>query len=269
MSYRAMLFKAGLIFLMVFATAHGLVKADSDLTSNATNPVGDVMQLQLQYTYGPEIYGLDGESHVGVVQPVIPFDLPFESMPKLITRTTIPYVSTPDLPDSGSVDGLGDIVFLGFFMPKLESKGQMFGFGPALLLPTATEDETGTEKWAIGPSLAYINLETKGWMWGLLSWAYWDFAGEDDRDHVAQYNLQPVLLKFFPKGWYAGLLDIPWTYDDNTNKWNVPIGPRVGRVTKIGQQSMNIFVGAYYNPVDTQGTAEWAIKLSFSFLFPM
>lgn len=269
MEYLTIVMRAGLTALMVFAALLGSARADSDLASNATNPIGDIMQLQLQYTYGPEIYDLDGESHVGVVQPIIPFDLPFESVPQLITRTTIPYVSTPDLPGSGSVDGLGDTVFLSFLMPKLRSKGQMFGFGPALLLPTATEDETGTEKWAIGPDAAYINLQTKGWMWGLLTWAYWDFAGDDDREHVAQYNIQPVLYEFFPKGWYVGLLDIPWTYDDNTDKWNVPIGPRVGRVTKIGQQSMNIFTGAYYNPADTTGTAKWAIKLSFSFLFPI
>ena len=245
----------------------GSVLAD-DLASKATNPVGDMIQVQLQYQHGSNIYDLDGDSDVGIVQPVIPFDLPWESVPKLITRTTVPYVSTPDLPGSGSVNGLGDTVFLGFFLPKLESKGEIFGIGPALLLPTATEDETGTGKWAAGPAAVYVNLKKKGFMWGGMAYGYWDFAGDDDRDYVAQYNIQPIANKFFPGGWYVGLQDVPWTYNDNTDKWFLPIGPRVGKVVHFGKQAVNIFGGAYYNPVDTTGTAEWTFKLSISLLFP-
>lgn len=239
----------------------------SDLAQKATNPIGDMVQVQLQYQHGADIYDLGGNSDVGIIQPVIPFDLPFESVPKMITRTTIPYVSTPDLPGSGSVDGLGDTVFLGFFLPKLEAKGQMIGIGPALLLPTATEDETGADKWAAGPAAVYINLEKKGFMWGALAYGYWDFAGDDDREHVAQYNIQPIANKFLPGGWYVGLQDIPWTYNDVTDEWFMPIGPRVGKVTKIGDQSVNIFGGTYYSPVSTTGTAEWTFKLSLSLLF--
>jgi len=241
---------------------------DSGLAEKATNPIGDIVQVQLQYQHGADVYDLSGNSDAYIVQPVIPFQLPFESVPQMITRTTVPYVSTPNLPGSGSVDGLGDTVFLGFFLPKLESKGEMLGVGPALLLPTGTKDETGTDKWAAGPAAVYINLQTKELMWGALAYAYWDFAGDKDRPHVASYSVQPVMNKFFSRGWYVGLQDIPWTYDDRTNSWFMPIGPRVGRTTKIGNQAVNIFGGAYYNPVSTAGTARWTFKLSVSLLFP-
>lgn len=242
--------------------------ADSELAQKATNPIGDMIQVQLQYQRGEDIYNLGGSSDVGIVQPVIPFDLPFESVPKLITRTTIPYVSTPDLPGTGSVDGLGDTVLLAFALPKLESQGQLLGLGPALLIPTATEDETGADKWAAGPAAVYINLKTKGFMWGGLAYAYWDFAGDDDRADVSQYYIQPIANKYLPGGWYVGLQDVPWSYNDETDEWNLPIGPRVGKVTKIGNQSVNIFGGVYYNNEETTGTAEWTYKLSLSLLFP-
>jgi hypothetical protein len=243
--------------------------ASEELAAKATNPVGDMVQVQFQYQHGTDIYDLDGSSDAYIVQPVIPFDLPFESVPKMITRTTIPYVDTPDLlPDGNSVDGLGDTVFLGFLLPKLDSEGQMFGLGPALLLPTATEDETGSDKWAAGPAAVYINLQKKGLMWGGLVYGYWDVAGDDDREHVASYSVQPIVNKFFPGGWYVGLQDIPWTYNDRTDEWFLPIGPRVGKVTQIGDQKLNIFGGAYYNPEDTTGTAEWTFKFSVSLLFP-
>ena len=102
-------------------------------------------------------------------------------MPKMITRTTIPYVRTPDLPGVGSKKGLGDTVVLAFGLPKLEAKGQMLGIGPALLLPTATKDETGTEKWAAGPAAVYVNMQHKKIMWGGLFYGLWDYAGSNPR----------------------------------------------------------------------------------------
>jgi hypothetical protein len=258
----------GLACLVGLAAAPRLAVAD-DLSTKATNPIGDLIQVQLQYQHGSDIYDLDGDSDAAIVQPVIPFDLPWESVPKIITRTTIPaYVSTPDLPGSGSVDGFGDTVFLGFLMPKLETKGIMFGIGPALGLPTASEDETGTDAWSLGPAAVYVNLQTKGWMWGVLAYGLWDVAGDDDRDDVSQVFIQPLLFKFFSDGWYLGLQDITWTYDDETEDWFLPIGPRLGKTTKIGSQPVNIYTGVYYNPVDTTGTAKWIFKLSLSLLFP-
>ena len=240
----------------------------NDLAEKATNPIGDMVQVQLQYQRGENIYGLDGSSDIGIVQPVIPFDLPFESVPKLITRTTIPYVSAPDLPGRGSVDGLGDTVLLAFALPKMETEGHMFGIGPAIGIPTATEDKTGSGAWSLGPAAVYINLQTSKLMWGGLFYGLWDVAGEDDRDKVSQINVQPILNKYFEGGWYLGLQDIPWTYNDDTGDWFLPIGPRLGKTTKIGNQPVNMFGGAYYNPEDTAGTAEWTFKLSVSLLFP-
>lgn len=257
----------GLACLVGLAAAPRLAVAD-DLATKATNPIGDLIQIQLQYQHGSNIYDLDGSSDTAIVQPVIPIDLPWESVPKMITRTTIPYVSTPDLPGSGSVDGIGDTVFLGFLLPKLETEGVMLGIGPALGLPTASEDETGSDAWSVGPAAVYINLQTKGWLWGALTYGLWDVAGDGDRDDVRQIDIQPILNKYFNDGWYLGLQDIAWTYDDVTDDWFMPIGPRLGKTTKIGSQPMNIFAGVYYNPMDTTGTAEWTFKLSLSFLFP-
>ena len=260
---------AALAMAIGFTPGH-VLRADenADLASTATNPIGDMVQLQFQSLYSPSTWGMDGHSYAGIVQPVVPFDLPWKSMPKLITRTTIPYVGTPDLPGVGSKNGLGDTVVLAFGLPKLDAKGQMFGIGPALLLPTATEDETGTGKWAGGPASVYINMQTKGLMWGVMGYGLWDFAGDSDRGYVSQFNVQPVLNKYFDGGWYLGIQDLTWVYDGKANKWNLPMGPRLGRVTKIGDQAVNIFGGAYYNPVSSVGTSRWSFKLSLSLLFP-
>ena len=105
-------------------------------------------------------------------------------------------------------------------------------------------------------------------MRGGLLYGLWDFASSDKRDHVNQINVQPIINKYFDKGWYLGLQDVPWVYDDNTEEWNMPTCRWFGKVTKFGEQHLNIFGGAYYNAESTAGAGKWTFKLSVSLLFP-
>ena len=57
-------------------------------------------------------------------------------------------------------------------------------------------------------------------------------------------------------------------YDGNTKEWNMPIRPRFGKVTKLGNQHLNIFGETYYNPESTAGKGKWSFKLSVSLLIP-
>ena len=65
----------------------------------------------MQNSYSPHSYNANGYSNVGIIQPVIPVKLGWEKVPLLVTRTTLPYISTPDLDGGvGRKDGFGDIV---------------------------------------------------------------------------------------------------------------------------------------------------------------
>ena len=185
-----------------------LAAEGGSLAEAATNPIGNLVQLQLQDQFNFSNYNSDGHSNSAIIQPVIPVKLPWESVPLLITRTTAPYVTTPDLGDPvGRRNGLGDIFALGLFLPKLETKGVMVGVGPALSLPTATNDFTGSGKFSAGPALVYFNGRTKGWQWGVLGWHLWDFLGDEDRTQVNKTFFQPFVVKHFDKGWYAATPD--------------------------------------------------------------
>jgi hypothetical protein len=170
----------------------------SSLASAATNPIANLIQVQLQNQYNAKNWGVDGYSNAAIVQPVIPVKLPWESVPTMVTRTTIPYVTTPDLPDPvGRNSDIGDIVGLSFLMPKKwQSKEHMFGLGPALTIPTGN-DYTGTGKWSAGPAAVYINLKKPSLQWGVLAYQFWSFAGDSDRDSVSELSLQPFVTKHF------------------------------------------------------------------------
>lgn len=245
----------------------------ANLAGAATNPIANLIQFQVNDSYSPSNYNSDGYSNTGVIQPVIPFHLPWEKVPLLITRTTLPYVSTPDLRGGvGRKDGFGDLQFLNLFSPKLKTKGVQVAFGSNIIIPTAGDDDfTGSGKWSIGPSALYINMQKPSWQWGLFVFSDFSFASADGkRSHVSQINLEPFVTKHFKKGWYLASPDNPQIYNNRTDDWTLSLGPRLGRVMKLGKQHVNVFGAVYYNPVDNDNVpaAEWTLKAGITFLFP-
>ena len=244
----------------------------SSLAAAATNPIANLIQFQVQNSYSPSNYNSDGYSNVAVIQPVVPFKLPSSKVPLLVTRTTLPYISTPDLDGGvGRKDGFGDIVAQGYFIPKLKAKGVMVGVGYNLTIPTAGDNEyVGSGKWSLGPAGVYFNMKTPSWQWGLLGYSSFSFAdaATSDRDYVSNASIQPILTKHFDKGWYASLPDVPQTYDFNTNEWTLNVGGRLGKVMKFGKQPVNLFGQATYNPNDDIVAPEWTLKVNLTLLFP-
>ena len=110
-----------------------------DLGEAATNPVSDLIQFRLQNAYNPSVYNADGYSNAALIQTVVPIPSlakKFDSLKGIVTRATIPYVSTPDLDVVGRQHGFGDTNFLAFAVPKAAPKNTVWGAGLAMNLPT-------------------------------------------------------------------------------------------------------------------------------------
>ncbi|MHC4922185.1 MAG: hypothetical protein ACYTKC_21670, partial [Planctomycetota bacterium] len=123
-----------------------------------------------------------------------------------------------------------------------------------------------------GPGAVYINTATPTIQWGFLAYQQWSFAssgGDSGRDEVSKLWFQPIFTKHFQDGWYLGTGDLLWSIDWNDNdRWSIPLGLRLGRVTKLGQQPVNIFVEPFYDVSGNNKGNEWGVKLSFTLLFP-
>jgi hypothetical protein len=243
-----------------------------DLAGKATNPVAALIQLQFQNTWVGESNAGSGNSNVFVIQPVAPWKLGELAM---ITRITLPLlVATPDLGDPiGREYGLGDTVALNAMVFNIKEgfwKG-MIGPIATVTLPTASSDFTGSGKWQAGPGFIYINLANKGLQWGIMGYQQWSFAstsGDNGRQEVSKLFFQPILTKHFEGGWYLALQDILWSYDFNDEKWSFPTGPRFGRVTKLGNTPVNLFIEPFYDWSWNNPGDEWGIKLNLTLLFP-
>jgi hypothetical protein len=125
----------------------------AELAKKLANPIASLVSVPMQYNY--DKYGGANDGAVVSrlnVQPIIPFSLNDDW--NLITRTIVPLVDQRDFPAATSNEsGLGDITASLFFSPKAPTAGGwIWGAGPVFLLPTATKDVLGTEKWGIGPT---------------------------------------------------------------------------------------------------------------------
>ena len=243
-----------------------------NLAATATNPVANLIQFQVQDIYNWDNSNSNGYSNSFLLQPVIPINLSSEKVPTLITRTTLPFVSTPNLGSpTHRKHGFGDLVSLGLFLPKTNLEKQFIGIGWSAVIPTAGgNDFTGSGKWQLGPAAVYFNGKTS-LQWGALAWHTFtvgETSSGNDKNNITTTSIQPILIKHFDKGWYLGIQDVTWNYNHDTHRWTIPIGPRLGRVTKVGNQPINFFGAVYYNPEDDGPSAKWTAKINVTLLFP-
>lgn len=218
---------------------------DSDLAQQLTNPVADIVTVPIQMNFDRDFGPTDdGTKLTTNVQPVIPFSL--NDNWNLITRTIVPVIYQEDLfPGAGSQFGLGDINLSLFFSPKQPTSGGLiWGAGPVLLLPTATDDLLGAEKWGAGP--AAVGLALRGpWTMGMLANHIWSFAGDDDRPDISNTFLQPFVAYTWPSAWTVSA-QTESSYNWKSEQWSVPVNVAASKLVRLGKLPVSLQAGVGY-----------------------
>ena len=251
--------------LLFFLSASALHAQDTDLAKKLANPISDLISAPIQSNYEFGIGPGDGTRWTTNIQPVIPFGINDEW--NVISRTILPIIDQEGLAVTGdSLDefGLGDTVQSFFFSPK--SSSPIWGIGPAFLIPTATDSLLGSEKWGAGPT-AVVLKQNGPWTFGALANHLWSFAGDDGRDDVNATFFQPFVAYITPTK-TTFTLNTEMTYDWTKEQSNVPVNFVVSQLLKIGDQPVQIFVGARYNLETPDGGPEWGLRFGITFLFP-
>jgi hypothetical protein len=241
--------------------------AEEELAKAAQNPVADMISLPFQnntnFNFGPE----EKTQNILNIQPVWPFSLNEEW--NLITRTIVPVISQPELfAGDDRENGLGDTTFTAFLSPAEPGKW-ILGAGPVLLLPTASDDKLGKDKWGAGPSAVALTSDGP-WLYGVLVSQIWSFAGDSDRDDVNQSLMQPFVNYNLPDGWYlvsSPIITANWEADSN-DTFTVPLGGGFGKIFRIGRQPVNAQIQAFYNVERPDYGADWTLRMQWQFLFP-
>jgi len=265
------LLQATFVSLLLVSSAYAGDKPDTgkstkELAKAAQNPIANMISLPLQNNTNLNIGPDDSTQNILNVQPVWPFEINEDW--NLITRTIIPVVSSPDiLTGEGRTKGVGDVTFSAFFSPK--ESDITWGVGPVFLLPTASNDSLGSDKWAGGVSAIALAMPGRWVVGGLVS-NIWSFSGSGEKD-INMFTWQPFVNYNSDKGWYvttAPIITANWEAD-NDHKWTVPIGGGFGKIFKIGKQPINAQLSLYNNVVTPDGYgAQWQVRTQIQFLFP-
>ena len=175
----------------------------------------------------------------------------------------------PGLPQGvpgDGVFGLGDINYSLFVSPA-EAGKVIWGVGPSLTFKSATDDQLGSGKWSAGPTLVLLT-QPKPWSIGVLVRQLWSFAGDDDRNNVSQFLLQPFVNYNFDGGWFLysdPVITANWKAPE---EWTVPIGGGFGRLFNIGKQAVNMRMGIFGNVVRPKTAPKGVFKFTVQLLYP-
>jgi hypothetical protein len=239
--------------------------ATEALAEQAQNPIANLISVPFQNNttlgMGPKE---DQTLNVLNIQPVVPFRL--NDRLSLVTRTILPVLSQPGLEGSNS-NGIGDLNPSIFVVPNLPGRWTV-GFGPTLVLPTASRDELGSGQWALGP--AAVAVVTNGpWVAGGLVNQIWSVAGDSNRRSLSQFLVQPFVNYNLPNGWYlvsSPIITANWRA--SSDRWLVPIGGGFGRVFRVGSQPVNASLQAYANVAKPDLFGDVTIRAQIQLLFP-
>jgi hypothetical protein len=256
-----------------------------ELAKKTQNPVADLISVPLQnnfnfgagFNHNKTIYVLN-------IQPVIPVRVSEEW--NLITRVIVPVINQPSLfPSFGSRvasttgTGFGDFNPTFFFSPA-KPGALIWGLGPTLTLPTATDRDLGSGKWSMGPAGVALTMHGH-WVFGALINNQWSVGGWGEKP-VNAMLLQPFVNYNLPDGWYlttSPIVTADWKADRGGDVWTVPVGGGVGKLFRLGQilpledhpiakLPINTQLAAYGNVVKPEFGPEWQLRFQIQFLFP-
>lgn len=262
--------RLAIALVLVSLPAHA--QDSDDLAAKTQNPIASMISLPFENTF--DFGASNGDAWIMNVQPVIPVTVGDWN---LVSRVIAPIASAPggvqttgnpNPIGSGRVFGLGDINYSLFFSPA-EAGRFIWGVGPSVTFPTATDARLGSAKLSMGPT-AVVLTQPKPWSLGVLARQLWSVAGPDGRADVNQFMVQPFVNYNFGEGWYAytdPAIVANWNAASG-NMWTVPAGAGIGKIFKIGNQPMNVRAGAFANVVKPAAAPDWYAKLTVQFLFP-
>ena len=267
--------QAWVAFFAAQLAVSGLAIAEQDDVSKALDSTATQWSLQTAYQVMPDYH--DDEISPGVTRPAGATDyiqarfvapLAYENF------TILPRLTLRHYENAQGQSGIGNTELFGLIIPKSWDWGSgRMGLGPLVTAPG--DKEVARDEWGYGVAGAIVNAKGK-WFYGVLltqSWRSIDPAalppGTSDANPL---GIAPFLNYQLGGGWYVGNGDMVAQYDWDSNKFYLPIGVRIGKVSVKPDGSWNLYfeyqTSAIYD--DWPGPAvENSFRFNVSYTWPL
>jgi hypothetical protein len=251
---------------------------NEEIAQKLQNPLSNISALPIQHNFG---LGASQNNKMGYGLSLQPLhSTPFNSF-NIVHRAIFGIAYVPGIteglamlpqgaPENGMIDGtwgITDLNYSFFYTPK-SAKKIIWGIGPSINLPTASDNRLGSGKWSAGGSVVLV-YQTGRWTFDWIMRQTWSFAGDENRRDVNQMVLQPLIAYSLGKGWIANTLptiNANWDFESG-QKWTVPLGGGISKVLVVGKTPISL--GAqYYQYVirpDLAPTSEFRIGTTIIF----
>ena len=267
------------------------------LAKAVQNPVASLISVPFQNNTNFDIGPNSRTQNILNIEPVIPVRL--SQKWNLIMRIITPVIYQPSIFSAVSPSntpfnhlgtlGLGDMNPT-FFLSPAKPKKLIGGVGPTFLLSTATDNVLGQSKWSAGPSVVLL-VQPGHWTVGTLINNVWSFAGSNAIVTLPQLSpcgacTQPVgistssgvnqmVWQYFinynlKKHWYIAwqpIITANWKAKSG-DVWTVPVGGGIGKITKFGNQPVNLQAQFFGNATYPRFGSPWSMRLQMALLYP-
>jgi len=235
----------------------------AELAKQTQNPIASLISVPLQSNFNNGAGPTNTSTTDLNFQPVIPFAI--SKSTNVILRVVMPLLSAP-FPNGERTSGIGDTLTSVFFSPSKPGK-IIWGLGPAIQLPTATNKALGSEQFAVGPTAVAL-MQPGHWTLGMLWNHLWTVSGNSDRKRINQDYIQPFINYNLGSG-LALALSMEGTMTlKSADPWSGPALLGFTKVTMLRRQPVQI--GMYAGPYvfRPNGAPSWRFRFIVSFLFP-
>jgi len=144
-----------------------------------------------------------------------------------------------------------------------------WGIGPTVILPTASDNRYGSEKYGIGPAGVFVKPQRWGHR-GAFVRDTWSIAGNDSRADVHSFLIQPLLRYKLSDGWFLSstpAITANWNAP-SAQRWTIPLGGGIGRKIKTGNHSMGLNLQFYRMIEKPDAAPDWMAQVILSFSIP-